>query len=195
MYLSAIKKAEKGKQMERSEEVLIKAKEREALLEEASRIAHGFEIDYRMDTEKAQKFGVEEVNVERGFLGRDRRKKTFKSFAHTFGSARESYIASEGTGKVEEEVYAFRLTQDYAKGTSLGIITRIDVVERLKKLQAENEALRRKAADFEEKYLKCSEWTLRLEQIVAGAKEKLDEIREEDLARTSSHKVGTEPGK
>lgn len=171
--------------MGRSEEVLIKAKEREALLEEASRIAHGFEIDYQIENEKAQKFGIEEVNVERGFFGRERRKKTFKSFADTFGSSRAAYLAYEGTGNVEEEVHAFKLTQDYTKGTNLGIITRIDVAERLKRLQAENEDLRRKAGDFEEKYLKCTEWTLRLEQIVAGAKEKLDEIRKEDLARTS----------
>lgn len=176
------------------EDVLIKVRGREALLEEARRIAHGFEIDYQMDTKKAQKFGTEEVDVERGFLGRERRKKTFKSFAKTFGSARASYLAYEGKGNVEEEFYAFRLTQDYTKGTDLGIITRIDGAERLKKLQAENEDLRTKALDLEEKYLKCIEWNLRLEQIVAGAKEKLDEIRREDMIRPSGQKMGTEHG-
>jgi hypothetical protein len=59
----------------------------------------------------------------------------------------------------------------------------------MQKLRGENAEWKKKAERFEDKYLRCNEASLKIEQERDSYKEKLDEIRKEDQLRAASQGV------
>ena len=108
-----------------------------------------------------------------------------------FGFDRTRYLAVEGKGSFEEEQFAFALVNDYAKGVSLGIIKRIDVAERLRRLGTENEELRSRAADWERKYRDCFEHSNQLEIRLAEIDKAKDAQRQADIRDSIQKGKGT----